>query len=96
MREISSDNTLNRFKILGKNLIDIEVNNIKDAEVVIDSFYKFFNSLGISMHVADLGVKEESIDAMVDHILKYVSTIGSHMYVNLDKDALVRILKASM
>ncbi|RIA78262.1 hypothetical protein EI71_00210 [Anaeroplasma bactoclasticum] len=96
MREILSDNTLNRFKILGKNLFDIEVNNIKDAEVVIDSFYKFFNSLGISMHLADLGVKEESIDAMADHILKYDSTVGSHMYVNLDKDALVRILKASM
>ena len=96
MREILSDNTFNRFKILGKNLFDIEVNNIKDAEVVIDSFYKFFNSLGISMHLADLGVKEESIDAMADHILKYDSTVGSHMYVNLDKDALIRILKASM
>ena len=30
---------------------------------------------------------------MADHILKHDSTVGEHMYVSLDKAALIRILK---
>lgn len=96
MKEILSERTLNRFKILGKNIFDIEVNTLADAKLVIDAFYDFFKSLGISMHLKDLGVMEDKIEDMADHILKYDSTNGTHMYVSLDKDALIRILKASM
>ena len=44
----------------------------------------------------ELNVSEDKIDEMADHILKYDSTYGPHMYVSLNKEALVRILKASM
>ena len=96
MEEILSDRTLNRFKVLGKNIFDIEVNELKDANKVIKKFYEFFESIGIPMHLATLGVKEDKIEEMADHILKYDTTVANYMYVNLDKDALIRILKKSM
>ena len=96
MKEILSDKTLDRFMLLGKELFNIDVKNIDDAKKVIDAFYKFFEEIGIPMHLADVGVKENKIDEMADHILKYDSTCGDHMYVSLDKDAVIRILKESM
>ena len=96
MKEILSEATLNKFVLLGKELFDIEVKNVKDANKVIDAFYNFFESLGIPMHLAEVGVDAAYIDEMADHILKFDSTYGPHMYVSLDKCALIRILKESM
>lgn len=96
MKEILSDRTINRFKVLGKELFNIDVKELNDAYLVIDAFYKFFESIGIPMHLVEVGVKEEKIEEMAEHILKYDSTIGEHMYVELDRNALIRILKESM
>ena len=96
MKEILSERTLNRFKVLGKELFNIDVKELKDAYLVIDAFYKFFESIGIPMHLVEVGVKEEKIEEMAEHILKYDPTIGEHMYVELDRNALIRILKESM
>lgn len=96
MKEVLSEKTLNRFVLLGKELFDIEVKNLDDANKVIDAFYKFFESIDIPMHLKALGVDASKIDEMADHILTYDSTYGPHMYVSLDKNALVRILKECM
>ena len=96
MKEILSERTLNRFKVLGKELFNIDVKELKDAYLVIDAFYKFFESIGIPMHLVEVGVKEEKIEEMAEHILKYDPTIGEHMYVELDRNAVIRILKESM
>lgn len=96
MKEILSERTLNRFKVLGKELFNIDVKKLNDAYLVIDAFYKFFESIGIPMHLVEVGVKEEKIEEMAEHILKYDPTIGEHMYVELDRNALIRILKESM
>ena len=95
-KEILSDRTLNRFAVLGKELFNINVKTKDDALKVVDKFYDFFKSIGISMHLKDLNVKENKIEEMADHILANDSTMTDYMYVKLDKDALVRILKASM
>ena len=96
MKEILSERTLNRFKVLGKELFNIDVKELNDAYLVIDAFYKFFESIGIPMHLVEVGVKEEKIEEMAEHILKYDPTIGEYMYVELDRNALIRILKESM
>lgn len=93
MKEILSERTLNRFVLLGKELFDIEVKDIEDAYKVIDAFFDFFKSLGIPMHLREFNINEDKINLMADHILKYDSTYGDHMYVSLDKASLVRILK---
>ena len=96
MKEILSEKTLNRFVVLGKELFNIDVKTIDDANKVIDAFYKFFESIGIPMNLSKLGVKEEKIEEMADHILKYDTTDAEYMYVRLNKEALIRILKESM
>ena len=48
------------------------------------------------MHLSELGVKAEAIDEMADHILENDSTNEPWMYAPIGKDALVRILSASM
>ena len=96
MKEILSEKTLDRFSVLGRDLLNIDVKNINDANKVIDAFYNFFESTGIPMHLSQLGVKEEKIEEMADHILKNDNTDASYMYVRLNKDALIRILKGSM
>ena len=63
---------------------------------MIDAFYKFFAETGIPMHIAELGVKAEAIEAMADHILACDSTNEPWMYAPLDKAALIRILTQSM
>ncbi len=48
------------------------------------------------MHLKEVGIDEERIDSMADHILKYDSTSEEWMYHPLDKKYLVKILKESM
>ena len=66
------------------------------AEKVIAAFHDFFLSIGIPMHLSELGVRAESVSEMADHILELDGVDGPWMYVPLDKDALVRILRESM
>lgn len=98
MKEILSEKTVGRFVTLGVSLFGLD-KSLKDfdmAEKVIEEFFSFFESIGIPMHLAALGVKEEKIEEMADHILENDSTEGPWMYVPLDKAALIRILSASM
>ncbi len=96
MKEILSERTLERFSVLGKELFNLDVKNIDDAKKVIDEFYKFFESIDIPMHLAELGVKADKIEEMADHILANDSTETPWMYVKLNKEAIIRILKESM
>ena len=98
MKEILSDKTVERFITLGGDLFgfDKDLPAFEMAEKVIAAFYDFFESTGIPMHLGALGVREEKIDEMADHILENDNTDEPWMYAPLDKDALIRILIASM
>ena len=98
MREILSERTAERFVTLGKDLFgfDAALPDREMAEQVIAAFYDFFASIGIPMHLGELGVKAEKIGEMADHILAHDSTNEPWMYAPLDRAALVRILQESM
>ena len=98
MKEILSEKTVERFITLGTGLFgfDKTLPDMEMADKVIDAFYKFFESIGIPMHLGELGVKAEKIEEMADHILENDSTNEPWMFAPLDKSALIRILKASM
>ena len=98
MKEILSEKTVERFVTLGTGLFGFD-KNLPDTDMankVIDAFYTFFESIGIPMHLGELGVKAEAIEEMADHILENDSTNEPWMFAPLDKNALVRILTASM
>ena len=97
MKEILSENTVERFVTLGKLIFGFD--NLSDfdmANEVIDGFYAFFESIGIPMHLGELGVKADKIEEMADHILENDNTANEWMYVPLDREALIRILTESM
>ena len=98
MKEILSERTAERFVTLGTGLFgfDKALPDMEMAEKVIKAFYDFFESTGIPMHLGELGVKAEAIDEMADHILECDNTNEPWMYAPIDKDALIRILTASM
>ena len=98
MKEILSEKTVERFITLGTGLFGFDkgLSDMEMAEKVIDAFYKFFESIGIPMHLSELGVKADKIDEMADHILANDSTNEPWMFAPLDKSALIRILKVSM
>lgn len=98
MKEILSEKTVERFTTLGSLLFgfDKTLSDMEMAGKVIDAFYTFFESIGIPMHLGQLGVKEEKIEEMADHILVNDATDESYMFAPLDKSALIRILKESM
>ena len=96
MKEILCERTLERFVTLGTQLFGFAGEGMATANKVIDAFYAFFESIGIPMHLAPLGVEESKIEEMADHILAYDNTDEDWMYAPLDKAALVRILRASM
>lgn len=98
MREILSDKTMERFVTLGRELFgfDADLSDADMAEKVIEAFYTFFESIGIPMHLKELGVKAEKAEEMADHILENDDTSEEWMYAPLDKAALMRILNESM
>ena len=98
MKEILSERTVERFITLGTGLFGFDKNlpGMEMAGKVIDAFYNFFESIGIPMHLSELGVKADKIEEMADHILVNDSTNEPYMFAPLDKTALVRILKESM
>nr|MBO4517525.1 iron-containing alcohol dehydrogenase [Clostridia bacterium] len=98
MKEILSERTVERFITLGMGLFgfDKSLPDMEMAGKTIDAFYNFFESIGIPMHLGELGVKADKIDEMADHILVNDSTNEPWMFAPLDKSALIRILKASM
>ena len=98
MKEILSEKTVERFVTLGTGMFgfDKALPDFEIAQKVIDGFYTFFESIGIPMHLGELGVKADAIDEMADHILANDSTNEPWMYAPIGKDALVRILTESM
>ena len=69
---------------------------IKMPGVMASVYSIFFIVIAVPMHLATLGVKEEKIEEMANHILEFDSTDNPYMYVSLNKKALIRILKESM
>lgn len=98
MKEILSEKTVERFTTLGTLLFgfDRSLSDMEMAGKVIDAFYNFFESIGIPMHLGELGVKAEKIEEMAEHILANDATNEPYMFAPLDKAALIRILKESM
>ena len=70
MRHILSDHTLPRFVKYGVNVfgIDPSLPGRDIAEKAVDATYAFFESIGIPMHLRDVGIGEERLDEMAHHV----------------------------
>lgn len=70
MKHILNDKTLSRFVKYGVNVfgIDSSLSDYEIAEKAIDETYRFFESIGIPMHLKKVGIDESRIDEMAHHV----------------------------
>ena len=70
MKHILSEKTLHRFVKYGVNVfgIDSSLDKFEIAEKAIQATYEFFESIGIPMHLKDVGIDESRIDEMAHHV----------------------------
>jgi alcohol dehydrogenase YqhD (iron-dependent ADH family) len=70
MKHILSDRTVSRFVKYGVNVfgIDSGLGDYEIAEKAIQATYDFFESIGIPMHLRDVGIDESRIGEMARHV----------------------------
>ncbi|MBR2068382.1 MAG: iron-containing alcohol dehydrogenase [Candidatus Gastranaerophilales bacterium] len=96
MKHILSDKTIDRFVKYGVNVFDIDKNleSYEIANKAIDETYKFFESIGIPMHLKDVGIDDKRIDEMAHHIA--VNEGLDRAYIPLLEEDIKSILLASL
>ena len=96
MRHILSDKTVDRFVKYGVNVfgIDSSLDKYEIADQAIEATYKFFESIGIPMHLREVGIDESRIEEMAHHIA--VNEGLENAYVPLTEKDIIEILKASL
>ncbi len=70
MKHILSEKTVERFVKYGINVfgIDSSLDKFEIAGKAIDETYSFFESIGIPMHLREVGIDESRIDEMAHHV----------------------------
>ena len=70
MTHILNERTVARFVKYGVNVfgIDSSLEPFDIARKAIDETYRFFESIGIPMHLREVGIDEEKIDEMAKHV----------------------------
>ena len=96
MKHILNERTLPRFVKYGVNVfgIDASLPEWEIAEKAIDATYKFFEGLGMPMHLQEVGIDDSRIGEMAHHIA--VNEGLEDAYVPLSEQDIVDILKASL
>lgn len=96
MKHILNEKSLDRFVKYGVNVfgIDAKLDKREIAEKAIDETYKFFESLGIPMHLKDVGIDESRLSEMAHHIA--VNEGLDKAWMPLSEQDILEILKASL
>lgn len=96
MKHILNDDTVDRFVKYGVNVfgIDKTLDRFDIANMAIDATYKFFEEIGIPMHLRDVGIDESRIGEMAHHIA--VNEGLENAYVPLSEEDITEILEASL
>lgn len=96
MKHILSDKTIDRFVKFGVNIFGIDSSLDKQtiAEMAIEKTYAFFESIGIPMHLRDVGIDDSRIAEMAHHIA--VNEGLENAYAPLSEKDIEEILTASL
>lgn len=96
MKHILSDRTLDRFVKYGINVfgIDASLDKWEIAEKAIEETYRFFESIGIPMHLRKVGIDESRVSEMAHHIA--VNEGLDQAYVPLTEEATEKIIRESL
>ena len=96
MKHILNERTLPRFVKYGINVFGIDENLDKweIANKAIDETYAFFESIGIPMHLREVGIEESRIGEMAHHIA--INEGLENAYAPLTEKDIAEIITASL
>lgn len=96
MKHILSEKTVERFVKYGVNVfgIDGSLDKFEIADKAIDETYRFFESIGIPMHLKEVGIDDSRLSEMAHHIA--VNEGLENAYAPLTEQDILDILKASL
>lgn len=96
MKHILNDKTVGRFVKYGVNVFGIDENleQYEIAEKAIEETYRFFESIGIPMHLKEVGIDESRLSEMANHIA--VNEGLENAWAPLSEQDILDILKASL
>lgn len=96
MKHILSERTLPRFVKYGVNVfgIDASLPEWEIAEKAVDATYEFYESIGMPMHLREVGIDDSRIGEMAHHIA--INEGLENGYVPLCEQDFVDILTASL
>ncbi|MBR1793118.1 MAG: iron-containing alcohol dehydrogenase [Bacteroidales bacterium] len=96
MKHILNERTVDRFVKYGVNVfgIDSTLGKFEIAERAIDETYRFFESIGIPMHLREVGIDDSRIDEMAHHIA--INEGLEQAYAPLTEKDIKEILLASL
>lgn len=96
MKHILSERTLPRFVKYGVNVfgIDASLPPMEIAEKAIEKTYKFFEGIGIPMHLREVGIDSSRIDEMAHHVA--INEGLEKAYAPLTEKDIKEILTASL
>ena len=96
MKHILSEKTVGRFVKYGVNVfgIDASLDKFEIANRAIDATYKFFESIGIPMHLREVGIDETRISEMAHHVA--VNEGLEHAWAPLFEEDIAKIFTDSL
>ncbi len=96
MKHILSDKTVSRFVKYGVNVFGIDgtLDKFEIAEKAIDETYRFFESIGIPMHLRDVGIDEIRIGEMAHHVAENEGL--ENAWVSLTEKDIAKIFTESL
>jgi len=99
MKHILSEKTIDRFISLGSHLFGIDTGTLAPsvvAEMTITAFFRFFESIGIPMHLREVGIDESRLAEMAHHVAENEKLDEAWKYVPLSERDILEILKAAL
>ena len=98
MKHILNEKTLHRFVRYGVHVFDIDpaLDEHEIAEKAIEATYRFFESIGIPMHLRDVGIDGTRIAEMAHHIAAHSRLTNPENFAPLTEEDIVTILKNSL
>lgn len=96
MKHVLNEDTLPRFVKYGTNVygIDPSIGDMAVAEKMIEMTYSFFESLGLPMHLKDVGIDESRLGEMARHVAETERV--DRGFAPLTADDIEAILRASL
>ncbi len=98
MTHILNEQTLGRFVRYGINVMGIDPSLPRHtiAKQAIADTYSFFASIGIPMHLQEVGIDESRLQEIAHHIAVNEGLDGRHVYVPLTEADILTILRNSL